>query len=155
MEDIKLSRIYAIKSFQADKIYIGSTIRTLKQRFSGHKSEYKRYQNVLSRFVSSFELIKYEDCYIELLKEVCCNKRQLLEIEDETIKNNNCVNKYSTKEWTVETKNEYNKEYKKNNKEKTKEYNKIYKKQYREANKTKIQEYNKQYYQNQRKNNMI
>ena len=148
-----VGKIYCLKSNQTCKIYIGSTTLSIKKRFSIHKHDYKRFLE--QHHYSSFELLKYDDCYIELLKEVCCNKRQLLEIEDETIKNNNCINKYSTKEWTVETKNEYNKEYKKNNKEKTKEYNKIYKKQYREANKTKIQEYNKQYYQNQRKNNMI
>ena len=37
-------KIYAIKSYETDKVYIGSTTLTLQQRFSNHKSAYELYK---------------------------------------------------------------------------------------------------------------
>ena len=42
MPDYKNGKIYVIKSYETNDVYVGSTCRPLKQRFSRHKSEYKR-----------------------------------------------------------------------------------------------------------------
>ena len=86
-------KIYCLKSFQTDKIYIGSTSQKIKRRLQQHKSHYKRYLNGKMRYLSSFEIIKYNDCYIELIKEVACEKKQLLILEGQEINNNSkCIN---------------------------------------------------------------
>ena len=100
MDEAKRGYIYSIKSFQTDKIYIGSTIQKMYKRFSKHKHNYKEYLKEKTNYTSSFEIIKYNDCYVELIKEVYCTKKQLLELEDEEIQShNNCVNHYLPKHW--------------------------------------------------------
>ena len=90
---MKTGRIYVLKSNQTEKIYVGSTTKKLNVRFMNHKGHYKRYLKDNKNYISSFELIKYDDCYIELIKEVYCGKKQLRELENEEInKNSNCVN---------------------------------------------------------------
>ena len=44
-QELKTSRIYILRSFKTDKIYIGSTIRKLKYRLQEHKHHYERYLN--------------------------------------------------------------------------------------------------------------
>lgn len=57
--------VYKISSPHTDKVYIGSTIRTLKQRLSKHKSDYKRYLKGNAYFITSFEIVKLGDSVIE------------------------------------------------------------------------------------------
>ena len=84
--------IYCLKSNQTDKIYIGSSTLSLKKRFSLHKNAYKKYYD--KRKYSSFELLKYDDCYIELIKIVCCSRKNLYILEgQEIMKNEKCINK--------------------------------------------------------------
>ena len=68
-------KIYTIRSFQTDKYYIGSTNhKTLSQRLSKHKSNYKDWlKDKDSCYVTSFEILKYDDYYIELLELYPCN----------------------------------------------------------------------------------
>ena len=123
-ENIISGKIYAIKSFQTENMYIGSTINTLKQRYKEHKSDYKRYLNGNLHYVTSCELFKFDDCYIELIKDVVCTKKQMLELEAFEIKNNmNVVNKCLSLR-TLEEAKKYHKEYSKNNKYKYKDYQK-------------------------------
>ena len=90
--ELVTGKIYIIKSMQTNNIYIGSTIRNLKTRLIEHKSKYKTSNN--KEHYSSFEILKYDDCYIELIKEVSCTLKQLLILEGiEIEKNENCVNK--------------------------------------------------------------
>ena len=68
-----IGKIYSIRSHQTDLIYIGSTIETrLSARLSKHRSDYKRYimSGKFNYYVSSFEILKYNDAYIELIEEV-------------------------------------------------------------------------------------
>jgi len=156
-------RIYKIYSPNTNKIYIGSTKKKLKCRIKEHKNDYKRYLNNKYHYISSFEIVKYDDCKIELLEELKCdNKKEQLEKEKYYIQNNDCVNRcipIRTKgeyyENNKEKIKEYQKEYNENNKEKIKEYrNEYYEnnkekiKEYREANKEKMKEYKKKYYEN-------
>lgn len=91
--DIKYqdSKIYALRSYQTDKVYIGSTYNTLAKRFGSHKSDFKNPKN----YITSHEILKYEDCYIELVEDFPCNsKNELNRREGQVIRETNCVNKF-------------------------------------------------------------
>lgn len=63
--------IYAIKSSQTDKIYIGSTTLSLNRRLIAHKASYKKYMTGITILYSTaFEIIKYDDVFIEALELV-------------------------------------------------------------------------------------
>ena len=61
--------IYKIVSKHSDKIYIGKTNKPLKTRLIEHKSAYKAYIKNKPKYYSSFDILKYGDCSIELIKE--------------------------------------------------------------------------------------
>ena len=87
--------IYALKSYQTDKIYIGSTLDIIK-RFYFHKKFFDYYtagvRNDASgdckyKFTTSFHLLRYDDCYIDILEFFsCCNKSELTKREGQLIK---------------------------------------------------------------------
>lgn len=91
------SKIYKITSDQTPDIYIGSTTQTLNIRLSKHKNDYKRYLKGKYHYVTSFNIVKYPNCKIDLL-ELCDfeTKEELRKRESEYIKNNICVNKCMT-----------------------------------------------------------
>jgi hypothetical protein len=92
------SKIYKISSPQSEKFYIGSTIQTLEARLRCHKSAYKRYiEKKLGYCLTSFNVVKFDDCIIELIKDVKCeNKKELEMIEEAYIKeyHNRILNKH-------------------------------------------------------------
>ena len=140
--DYKNGKIYVLRSHQTEDIYIGSTTTKLSKRFHYHKNDFKRWKNGKYRYVSSFELMKYDDCYIELLEKYSCdNRMELCRREGEFIRSIDCLNKNvagrTDKEWREDNK-EYDKEYYEKNKDKIIEQ----KKEYYEENKEKI---NRQY----------
>jgi len=163
------SKIYRISSPQCDKFYIGSTTRTIKARLSGHKAKYKRYiEKGNERYLTSFEIVKFDDCIIELIKDVKCeNRKELEKVEGECIKehhdrilNKNIAgrtlkeyretHKNEIKEYRETHKNEikdrmkeYRETHKNEIKDRTKEYRETHKeknKEYRETNKDKLRE---------------
>jgi len=114
-------KIYAIKCNETDDVYIGSTIQTLKERLRCHKRDMKRWKNGKRRYTTSFEIVKYDSCYIELLEMYPCNsKEELLKKEKEYMESIECVNKCRPFR-TDEEKKEYGKEYYEANKEKNKQ----------------------------------
>jgi hypothetical protein len=159
MPNYQNGKIYAIRSYQTDEIYIGSTTQELSKRLYEHK--------IPSNPTASKEIIQHGDAYIELLEEYPCdNKQQLLRREGQLIRENNCVNKRvagrSGKEWREENK-EYIKikdreKYLKNAdkiKERSKQYRinnadyvKDQQKQYSIKNKDKKADYCKEWYKN-------
>jgi hypothetical protein len=142
MPNFANGKIYCIRSHQTDKIYIGSTTQTLAQRFGKHKA-----LNCSSR-----EIMKFEDCYIELLENyTCTDKNELNRREGELIRLHDCINKNiagrTSTEYYLDNKeqiNEKTKQYYQDNKQEILEQSK----QYREDNKTEIKEQKKQYYEN-------
>ena len=86
--------VYYLWSSETSDIYIGSTKKSLKLRFSMHKSSYKRFINGKSKYMTSFDICKYLDCKIELIKKIDnCTRHQLRKLEAEEIKKSfNCVN---------------------------------------------------------------
>jgi hypothetical protein len=132
----------------------------LALRKGEHRRDYKRYLNGNYCFITSFNIIKFDDCYIELIENYPCNSKEELERrEGELIREMDCVNKVvvgrTKKEYREENKEviaEKRKEYREANKEKIKEYYeenkekiKEYQKEYYEENKEKIKEYRKEY----------
>ena len=81
-------KIYTIRSFQTEKYYIGSTNhKTLSQRLSKHKSKYREWLKDKKKYITSFEILKYDDYYIELLELYPCNlKAELHKREGELIR---------------------------------------------------------------------
>ena len=160
MPDYKKGQIYAIRSHQTEDIYIGSTTQPLYKRLYTHKKNYKSFLNGKYPYVSSYEIIKYDDCYIELYELCPCNSKQELEKrEGEIIRSIECVNKYvagrthkqhyeENKEKRLQQCKEYydkNKEkilqQRKERRERNREEIKQYYKEYREKNKDKKREY--------------
>ena len=130
MPDYNNSKIYAIRSYQTDKIYIGSTTQKLCKRFANHKSDYKKYLDGRSYYVSSYDIIELGDSYIELLELYPCNgPEELCRREGQLIREHDCVNKniagqtkaeyYQTNKDKI---SEQKKEYYQINKEKRLEY---------------------------------
>jgi hypothetical protein len=99
MVDYLNGKIYKITNNVDDNIYIGSTIKTLKQRFSNHKSNYKMFLNGSYHNISCFKLFsKYgtDNCFIELIELYPCENKNELEQHESVYINNNkalCVNK--------------------------------------------------------------
>jgi hypothetical protein len=92
--DYSKGKIYAIRSYSSDDVYIGSTCSTLTKRLSGHKGAYETWLKRDFRYATSYEVLKYGDAYIELVEECPCeNKQQLLRREGEVMRSMNCVNK--------------------------------------------------------------
>ena len=87
-------KIYSIRSHQTDDVYIGSTINTLPKRLDGHRKDFKRWINGNKNYVSSYDIIKFDDCYIELIENYpCSDKNELDRQEGIHIRNTNCINK--------------------------------------------------------------
>ncbi len=138
------AKIFSIRSYLTDKIFIGCTTKKLSKRFSDLKSDFKK-----GRFNStSKEIIKLGDAYIELIEDFPCDKlEQLNKRTGEIIRNTvNCVNKQikgrTTHQYNIDNKEiilKNKKEYRENNQDKIQQYSK----EYRDNNQYKIKEYNK------------
>ena len=152
-------RIYCIRSNQTDNVYIGSTDQTLNQRFSVHKSFYKRWRNGNPKYISSYEILKYNDTWIELLEEDEANSKAEYESIEGIYQRNtdNCINKnragMNVKE-DPQYNTRYGAQYRLKNKERESNRNKQYYqknkdkfKQYRLKNKDKMRQYQEQYRQ--------
>jgi hypothetical protein len=99
MEKTKMSyqngKIYAIHSYQTEHVYYGSTTQPLSKRMGFHKASFKFWHNCKSRYMTSFEIVKFDDCYIELVENYPCdNKYELERREGEIIRaHDNAINK--------------------------------------------------------------
>ena len=141
-------KIYIIRSDQTDEIYIGSTVRSLKNRLREHESYFKAFNNGTYHYVTSFELLKRCDYKIELLEHHPCDyKHELERREGHFHKTVDCVNK----DVAGRTRAEYYLDNKDTIREKQKQYQHANKakigeqrKQYQQTNKAKIQEHRKE-----------
>ena len=106
-------KIYTIRSFQTEKYYIGSTNhKTLSQRLSKHKGNYREWlKDKDSCYATSYEIIKYDDCYIELLELYPCNLKaelhkregEMIRLHKDSLVNNNIPCR-TLKEYRIENK---------------------------------------------------
>jgi hypothetical protein len=75
--------IYKLISNETPDVYIGSTSQKyLSSRFASHRRKYKDWQLGKYNYVSSFELIKYPDCRIELLEVFMYNDKHELRTKE-------------------------------------------------------------------------
>jgi gas vesicle protein len=144
-------KIYKIVAYETNDVYIGSTIRSLKTRYSAHKSSFKYWINTKKHYCSSakmFERHGLDNCKIELIENCVCNNKNELEgreayfIEEY---DDSCVN--SNKPCRTKA------QYYVDNKDKIKEHRRQYYVdnkdkfvQYIADNKDRINEYSAQYY---------
>lgn len=93
MPDYSLGKIYKIVG--NGKVYVGSSTRPLlSQRLARHKSEYKRWLDNKTNYVSSYEVVCDVECYIELLELCPCSCiDELRKCEGKWIRELECVNK--------------------------------------------------------------
>jgi hypothetical protein len=130
--DYSQCKIYKLVSPQTDKVYIGSTCsKYLSSRLAQHKDCYKRYLNGKYSYISSYEIVKYDDCKIVLIQSYtdCQNSMEQRMFEQDYIDIFDCVNKqraYISLEQRKERDCKNKKEWRKNNKEKLQEYDKEY-----------------------------
>ena len=151
MPNYQNGKIYTLRSYQTDDVYIGSTTQSLAVRKGGHRRDYTNYLKGENCFVTSFNIIKFDDCYIELIENYPCISRNELERrEGQLIREMECVNKCiagrTPKEYYERNKKaiaEQQKKWREANKEVMAEKSK----EYREANKEKIAENKKKYYE--------
>lgn len=110
-------KIYTIRSHKTNLYYIGSTTQTLYKRIYKHRHHKKDYDNHKHHYISSFDILQYDDNYIELLEEYKCeNKQELEKREGELIKlhKEHCVNIYivgRTPEEKAQLKKQIDKQY--------------------------------------------
>jgi hypothetical protein len=92
--DYQNGRIYKIVSNQTDKVYIGSTCSPLYKRLYAHRKHYKVYLSGKTNYITSFDIIKFEDNDIQLIENYPCkSKEELHAREGFHIRQSNCVNK--------------------------------------------------------------
>ena len=111
---------------------------------ASHRRNYNCWKKGKKRYyTTSFEILKYDDSYIELIEECPCNdKNELNRREGQIIRSMDCVNKVKYVEGrNIEEMKKYRKEYHLENKEK---HNKRTS-EYYSKNKEKISEQAKQY----------
>jgi hypothetical protein len=148
-------RVYAIRSHQTTDIYIGSTKQILSKRMSDHRKEQKLYLKTNKKYMTSFDIIKYKDAYIEILFEGEFESINALRAkEGEYIREMECINK------RIEgrTQQEYYEDNKPHILEEAKEYYRENKphilervNKYYEIHKEEKHEYNHKYYENNKK----
>jgi hypothetical protein len=123
-------KIYTLRSSKTDKYYIGSTIQPLPKVLYEHKQRYQRsceeekvWQEVDPEWrkklkaETSFEIVKYDDCYIELLENhKCASLNELKKRQGELVREN--VNSIVNTKIPARTKDQYRRD----NPEKQKAY---------------------------------
>jgi len=140
MPNYQNGKIYKLICDKTDKIYIGSTVQSLKQRLGLHKSK---------KTCTSKQLLELGEVKIELIENYSCNTKKELETKEryyiekyKDIVVNKCIPTRTDKEYYDEVDSQRKKEKYDNNKE---YYKQKSKKNY-EANKDIISEKDKKYY---------
>jgi hypothetical protein len=113
-----VGRIYKIKSRRHSQVYIGSTRKLLATRFAEHCAEYEKYKRGQASFVTSFELIKLGDAWIELIHEDTFENDEALRMLEQyhidrhgTVNRNRAYSSEAQKKATrIANKRAYNKE---------------------------------------------
>lgn len=146
-------KIYKIWSpSHPEQVYIGSTAEPrLSARMSKHRSCYKRYLNGKSKYVTSYKILDYEDCRIDLIEKYpCADRSELNAREGYYVRTLDCVNKVipgrTHKQYYQENKDRFlqiGKQYREDNKENIKKMMKLW----YEANKEDVLEKSKKYRQ--------
>ena len=156
MPNYQNGKIYKLVNDENDDIYVGSTTQPLSKRFGDHKSSYKYHMNNTYKFITAFDIVKYQSCKIILIENFSCNSKYELEARERYyIDILKCVNKNRPNKTDKDNK-QYKQQHYINNKQcylenaqqrnlKNKLDIKNYQEQYKKNNKEKIKEYMKEY----------
>jgi hypothetical protein len=71
-------KIYMISSPSTPDVYVGSTCKSIDQRFMEHKESYEKYKVGKGKYIASIDVISYGDSIIELLGNYPCESDQEL-----------------------------------------------------------------------------
>ncbi len=113
-------KIYKLTSASTEDIYIGSTIQLLRCRLSEHKYKYKLWKKGKHNWVSSYDIVKYDNVEIELLEAYPCEGKTELRTREKHYCNTlKCLNVFSPITSKAERRTQQ-REYNKENKEKIK-----------------------------------
>ena len=94
MPDYSKGKIYKLWSPSTGLTYIGSTCQSIAMRLAGHVRSKKCHDIGKYNYVTSFEILEYNDYRIDLLEEYPCeNRMQLNKREGEIITQIDCINK--------------------------------------------------------------
>ena len=95
MVNYQNGKIYKITSKQTDKCYIGSTTQELYVRLLQHKRDYKQYILKKRCYITSYEIVKFDDAKIYLIESYPCNTNAELITREQIIisETKTCVNK--------------------------------------------------------------
>ena len=133
MNKYRNGKIYKLIDLDSDKVYIGSTIKTLKNRLCEHKTP--------SNLCMSNT---FKDPYIQLIKSYPCNSKRALDKEEQKyIDMYDCVNKqkaFQTKEERKSFLKNYQQSYIITYELQNKDKLNIYRKNYKLQNKDKIKQ---------------
>jgi hypothetical protein len=119
MTNLKIGNVYKIICSVSDDVYVGSTFSTLRNRWTEHKKQYKKYMNGNNRGKTAiypyFEKYGMDKFKIIKIKEYeCVDKNHLESKEQLWISKSRCVNTNNT----IRINKMSNKFYRENNKEK-------------------------------------
>jgi hypothetical protein len=129
--------IYSIRSHKTTDVYIGSTSQQLCKRMTDHRKSYKHYLKTNNNYYYAFDILKYDDAYIELIEEIEYeNKQELTAKEGHYIRNMMCINKRIEGQTRKEYYDKYNLEHREEHYNYKKEHNSN--KKYYEKNKDQI-----------------
>ena len=128
-------KIYVLHSSETKKCYIGSTYLTLNERLRKHRNDYSSWVLGNRGYVTSFEILRFYDCKIELIADYPCNSKEELEKEEGKYQcSKECVNRNIA----GRTPKEYYEEHK--------ERIDAYRKQWFDENKEHVKKYKAEYY---------
>ena len=144
-------KIYKITCDDNDLVYYGSTTRKLNHRLANHKINYKRFLDGKRHNMTSFDIVKYDSCKIELVEDCPCNDKYELALrERHYIENNECCNKQIPGRTTTEYMRMYRA--KPENKEKIRQQVKKSKDKNKEKNRPNKLIRHKKYYEKNKEN---
>lgn len=99
MKDYSKGKIYMISSERGGIRYYGSTTRTLDKRLQDHRYAYDAYLKEKTNWVSSFQVLEYDDAKIVLIEDAPSQSKAELEHKERIyIINNECVNRNRPRE---------------------------------------------------------
>ncbi len=114
MPDYSKGQIYIIRNHVNDRVYIGSTTRTLAQRMSHHRHDSKRDEKKHYKIYKAFAELGVENFYIERLEAYpCADVQALTSREGHYIRLYNSFNEGLNGTIAGRTDAEYDREYKK------------------------------------------
>lgn len=87
-EDLRNGYIYSLRTFENDLYFIGYTFDNLNKHFYQLKKKCKENK----KYYVFYDLLKFDDCYINLEKIVKTNNRMFLKSEAEKLKRENKQN---------------------------------------------------------------